>query len=194
MVTDFWAAYDAVGRAKQTCGPHLLRELTAVDAGPDAGGDWAAFAKRLRRVFGDAVRLELTRGVKPPDGYDRKLSRLHGRVVELSVGDWANAHARRLAKRLSKYGEEWLTFVEFEGVPPSNNHAERGVRPAVLMRTASDGSPSERGAATRGIRMSVCRTLKNRGLDPLQTILDALRNYATTGALTPLPEMATSER
>ena len=39
LVTDFWAAYDAVGRAKQKCWPHLLRELTEVDAGPDNSGD-----------------------------------------------------------------------------------------------------------------------------------------------------------
>jgi hypothetical protein len=37
-----------------------------------------------------------------------------------------------------------------------------------------------------------CRTLKNRGLDPLQTTLDALRTYATTGTLPPLPEKAIS--
>ena len=86
-----------------------------------------------------------------------------------------------------------MTFVEFEGVPSSNNHAEREIRPAVLMRKASYGSQSERGAATRGVLMSVCRTLKNRGLDPLQTILDALRNYATTGTLPPLPEMDRSK-
>ena len=193
LVTDFWKAYDAIGRTKQKCWPHLLRELKEVDAGSDNGGDWAAFAKRLRRVYGDAVRLELTRGVKPSDEYDMKLSRLHGRIVDLSTGDWSNTHARRLAKRLHKYGEELLTFVEFEGVPPSNNHAEREIRPAVLMRKASYGSQSERGAATRGILLSVCRTLKNRGLDPLQTILDALRDYATNGTLPPLPKMASSK-
>jgi transposase len=188
LVTDFWAAYDAVGRTKQKCWPHLLRELKEVDAGSEGGGDWPGFAKRLRRAFGDAVRLELTRGVKPAGEYDLKLSRLHGRIVELSTGDWSNTHAVRLAKRLYKYGAGLLTFVEFEGVPSSNNHAEREVRPAVLMRKASYGSQSERGAATRGILMSVCRTLKNRGLDPLQTILDALRSYAKTGAMPPLPE------
>ena len=117
---------------------------------------------------------------------------MHGRIVELSIGDWTNAHAQRLAKRLHKYGQELLTFVEFEGVPPSNNHAEREVRPAVLMRKASYGSQSERGAATRGILMSVCRTLKHRGLDPMQAILDALRTYATSGTLPPLPEKVTS--
>jgi len=138
------------------------------------------------------VRLELTRGVKPSAEYGLKLSRLHARVVDLSIGDWSNPHAARLAKRLHRYGEELLTVVEFEGVPSSNNHAEREVRPAVLMRKASYGSQSERGAATRGVLMSVCRTLKNRGRDPLQTILDALRTDVMTGTLPPLPEKASS--
>jgi transposase len=193
LVSDFWAAYDAVGRTKQKCWPHLLRDLKEVDAGSDNGGDWPVFATRLRRIYGDAVRLELTRGVKPPEEYGLKLSRLHGRIVGLSTGDWANAHAQRLAKRLHKYGEELLTFVEFEGVPPSNNHAEREVRPAVLMRKASYGNQSEAGAWTRAVLMSVCRTLKKRGVDPLQTTLDALRTYATTRTLPPLPEKTSSE-
>ena len=36
LVSDFWAAYDAVGRTKQKCWPHLLRDLKEVDAGSDA--------------------------------------------------------------------------------------------------------------------------------------------------------------
>jgi len=193
LVSDFWAAYDAVGRTKQKCWPHLLRELTEVDDGSEGGGDWPAFAKRLRRVYADAIRLELARGDRPTEGYDRKLSLLHGRITELGFEPWTNPHACRLAKRLSKYGEELLTFVEFEGVPPSNNHAEREVRPAVLMRKASYGNQSEPAAATRGVLMSVLRTLKKRGLDPLPTILDALRNYAANGALPPLPDKISSE-
>jgi transposase len=192
LVTDFWAAYDAVGRTKQKCWPHLLRERKEVDAGSGSGGDWPGFAKRLRRAYGDAVRLELTRGVKPSEEYDLKLSRLHGRIVDLSIGNWSNTNAVRLAKRLYKYGEELLTFVEFEGVPSSNNHAEREVRPAVLMRKASYGNQSEVGVTTRAVLMSVCRTLKKRGLDPLLAIRDALRDYATTGTLPPLPKKADS--
>ena len=192
LVTDFWAAYDAVGRLKQKCWPHLLRDLKEIDKGSEGGGDWPEFAKRLRRIFGDAVRLELKRATMPAGEFGAKLARLHARVGELSFEAWSNPHARRLAKRLFKYGEELLTFVEFEGVPLSNNHAEREVRPAVLMRKASYGNQSEHGAETRGILMSVCRTLKKRGLDPLQTIVDALRSYAATGTLPPIPEKAGS--
>jgi transposase len=193
LVSDFWAAYDAVGRTRQKCWPHLLRELKEVDAGSEGGGDWPGFAKRLRRIYGDAVRLEAARAVKPTEEYDLKLSRLHGRVVDLGIEEWTNAHARRLAKRLSRYGEELLTFVEFEGVPPSNNHAEREVRPAVLMRKASYGNQSETGATTRAVLMSVFRTLKNRGLDAMTVVANALRGFTATGTLPPLPEKLSSE-
>jgi transposase len=192
LVTDFWAAYDAIGRTKQKCWPHLLRELKEVDAGSESGGDWPDFAKRLRRLYGDAVRLEAKRGTLPTAEYDLKLSRLHLRLSDLAAGDWTHSHAQRLAKRLVKYGAELLTFVEFEGVPSSNNHAEREVRPAVLMRKASYGNQSEAGATTRAVLMTVFRTLKNRGLDPLPTLTDALRTYTTTGTLPPLPETVRS--
>lgn len=164
-----------------------------MDEGSGCGGDWPAFAKRLRRAYGNAVRLELARGGRPTDEYNWKLSLLRGRLTELAVGDWTNAHARRLAKRRGKYGAELLTFVEFEGVPSSNNHAEREVRPAVLMRRASYASQSGQGAATRGVLMSALRTLKRRGLDPMSTVVAALRTYATAGPLPPLPQKVTSE-
>jgi hypothetical protein len=122
-----------------------------------------------------------------------KLARLGGRVIDLGIEEWTNPHAQRLSKRLRKYGDELLTFVEFEGVPSSNNHAEREVRPAVLMRKASYGNQSEAGARTRAVLMSVYRTLKKRGLDPLSTIQNALRTYAATATLPALPVTSDTE-
>jgi transposase len=193
LVSDFWAAYDAVGRLHQKCWPHLLRDLKEVDEGPEAGGDWAGFAKRLRRLYGDAIRLAAARGELSADAYGLRHVKLQGRMIDLAVAGWANPHARRLAKRLFKYGEYLLTFVEFDGVPADNNQAEREVRPAVLMRKASYGNQSERGADTRAVLMSVCRTLNRRGRDPLRVITDALRTYAATGQLPALPDQVRSE-
>lgn len=192
LVSDFWAAYDAVGRTRQKCWPHLLRELKEVDKGSEADQDWPDFAKRLRRIYTDAVRLAASRPHRAADDFATKLSRLHGRVVEMACQAWTNPHAKRLAKRLHKYGPELLTFVEFDGVPPSNNHAEREVRPAVLMRKASFGNQSDAGAKTRAVLMSVMRTLKVRGLDPLPTLVEALRHYAATNTLPPLPHQVSS--
>ena len=41
--------------------------------------------------------------------------------------------------------------------------------------------------------MTVFRTLHRRGLDPLKTIESALRAYAETGTLPPMPEKIGSE-
>ena len=193
LVTDFWAAYDAAGRLQQKCWPHLLRDLKEVDEGAENGGDWPDFTKRLRRLYGDAIRLAAARGTLPADAYDLRHAKLQGRMLDLAAAGWVNPHARRLAKRLGKYGEYLLTFVEFAGVPADNNQAEREIRPAVLMRKASYGNQSDRGAATRAVLMSVYRTLKRRGHDPLRVITEALRAYAATGELPPLPAKISSE-
>ena len=193
LVTDFWAAYDAVGRLQQKCWPHLLREVKEVDAGPEPGGDWPEFRKRLRRVYADAIRLAAARGSLPADAYGLRHAKLQARLLDLAGAAWINPHARRLAARLAKYGDDLLTFVEFPGVPADNNQAEREIRPAVLMRKASYGNQSERGADTRAVLMSVFRTLKRRGHDPLPIITAALRTYAATGQLPPLPDKIASE-
>ena len=166
--------------------------MDELGVGSDNGGDWKEFAKKLRRIYADAVRLAAARDSMPAAEHGLKLARLHGRIVDLGIGDWTNAHARRLAKRLHKYGEQLITFVEVEGVPPDNNHAEREIRPAVIMRKASHGNQSEAGAETRAVLMTVLRTLKKRGLDPLETVVEALRAYAASGKLPALPQKAGS--
>jgi transposase len=193
LVTDFWAAYDAVGRLQQKCWPHLLRDVKEIDEGKDNGGDWPEFRKRLRRLYGDAIRLAAARDTLTSEAFGLKHAKLHRRMVELAVADWANPHAQRLANRLYKYGEDLLTFVEFAGVPSSNNHAEREIRPAVMMRKNSYGNQSERGAETRAVLMTIFRTLQRRGLDPLTVLTQALRTYTTTGQLPPLPDKIASE-
>ena len=93
----------------------------------------------------------------------------------------------RLGKRLSKYRDQLFTFLDTPGVPPDNNHAERQIRPAVIMRKNQLCNRSERGADTQATLMSVYRTLKLRGRDPTKTIAEALKQLLTTGQLPPLP-------
>ena len=77
-------------------------------------------------------------------------------------------------------------------MPFDNNHAERAIRPAVIIRKNSQSNRSQRGAETQAILMSVYRTLKQRGHSPLDTIQEALKTYLITGHLpTPPPKIAT---
>jgi transposase len=192
LVTDFLSAYDAVARHHQKCWPHLLRELKEVDKSEDSE-EWKGFAKKLRRIYGDGIRLKLARGELGEEVFARRLDSLQKRLIDLGIAGYDCAEARRLAKRLVKYWDALLLFVEHKDVPSDNNRAEREIRPAVLMRKASYGSGSDKGAATRSVLMSVYRTLKQRGVDPLAATEAALRTYIATGKLPPLPEGTTSE-
>ena len=189
LVTDFWKAYDVITRSRQKCWPHLLRELADIDEGKkDNGDDWPEFSKKLWRIYGDAVRLRARIDAFDGATYDRRTACLYTRMTDLAVAAWRNPHARRLAQRLVTYGDDLLTFVELRDVPSSNNRAEREVRPAVMMRKVSQGCVGKAGCQTRSVLMSIYRTLKLRGLDPLQVTQEALKTYTLTGKLPPLPE------
>ena len=76
-------------------------------------------------------------------------------------------------------------FLDVRAV--DNNHAERAIGPAVIIRKNSYGNRSERGADTQAVLMSIFRTLKQRGHDPIRTITDAIATYLKIGQLPPLP-------
>ena len=84
---------------------------------------------------------------------------------------------RRLQESFRANGDRRYPWAEERRSPAENNLAERALRPTVLARNVSFGSPSDAGAHTRGIRMSVLHTRKKRGRDvvaPLKGGLDRL--------------------
>ena len=103
---------------------------------------------------------------------------------------YRDADTLRLAKRLRKHRDGLFTFLDKPEVPFDNNLAERAIRPVVILRKNSQSNHSEHGAATQAVLMSICRTLKRRGLDPTKTITAALRTCLQTGQLPPLPQKA----
>jgi transposase len=193
LVSDFWGAYNAVVcAAKQKCLPHLLRDLKRTQHYHRPGGDWPAFAKKLKRLIRDGLRLAKKRRELSAERFDRLRQRLQERLDELLLPPWEQKHARRLVKRLRRHRAELLTFLEHAEVPSDNNQAERMVRPAVIVRKNSYANASEEGAQTQAVLMSIFRTLKQRGHNPVAIVHDALRTYLKTGQLPPLPAPVTA--
>ena len=187
LITDCWAPYESVcAEDRQYCLVHLLRELEKVDLRNDSA-EWRAFAKKLRRLLRDGMRLR-----KHPDfapgKFQSRVDRVNARLAKLAAEEHLDGDTRRLTKRLRRYAEFIFTFLDYRDVPFENNFAERQIRPAVILRKNSQSNRSDRGAATQAILMSVYRTLKLRGVNPTETIADALRTYLATGQLPPLPD------
>ena len=187
LVADFWGAYNSVECAgRQRCYPHLFRDVDATDT-EDGSEGWRAFRKKLMRLLRDALRLK-----KADHGSEARASRrglLDARLEQLIADNEAsdNGNVRRYLKRLRRHREELFTFIDYEGVPADNNFAEREIRPAVMLRKRVQGNQSDKGAVTSAVLMSIFRTLRKRGLDPLTEIVNALRHYTLHGTLPQLP-------
>jgi hypothetical protein len=187
LITDFWRAYDSVCvDGRQFCLVHLLRELEKVDE-KNTSAQWQGFAKMLRRLIRDAIRLR-KREDFTPDRYWSRIGRIDQRLCMLADTAYHDKDAERLAKRLSRTRHHLWTFLDEPSVPFDNNFAERQIRPAVILRKNSQSNRSEQGAATQAVLMSVYRTLKLRGHNPTQTIAGALNTYLQTGQLPTLPD------
>ena len=191
LVTDFWAAYDAVTcGGRQFCLVHLLRELEKVNQ-RNASQEWQAFSKKTKRLIKDALRLRAREDFTPLK-YASRIDKLYERLLDLALPSYTDQDTRRLAKRLEKYRDELFVFLTHPYVPSDNNHAEREIRSAVLMRKVIYGNHSADGALTQSVLMTVFRTLKRRGYNPIQTLVSALRDYIQTGELPPFPPVITS--
>jgi transposase len=194
LITDFWAAYNAVSCAdRQMCLVHLLGELKKVAMYKDSSGDWAAFSKKLKRLVRDSIRLWKRREQLDRQLYSRRRELIELRLRELIEAQWVNSQARRLRDRLDRYEDYLFTFLDKPYVPFDNSLAERSIRPAVIMRKNSYSNRSDKGARTQSTLMSIFRTLKQRNANPISMIEQALRQYIQTGNLPPLPPRMASE-
>ena len=194
LITDFWSAYNAVACAdRQMCLVHLLRELEQTVKYKQPGEGWSAFEKKLRRLLGDAIRLWRIRDELDAATLQSRRDRLNQRLAELIATDWNEANAARLIKRLRRHQDDLFTFLDKDGVPFENNHAERSIRPAVIIRKNSYGNRSDQGTDCQAVLMSIFQTLKQRGHDPIRTIIEAIQQHLKSGHLPPLPNKTTSD-
>ena len=88
--------------------------------------------------------------------------------------------AETLRKRLipgAREHSEVFTFVRFDG-PPTNNHAERALRPLVIFRKVCMGTRSEQGSENIAIFSSLTQTAKLQNCSALDLFQNLLTGTA----------------
>lgn len=71
------------------------------------------------------------------------------------------------------------TFVHHEKVEPTNNRAERAVRPAVIKRKLSFGTQSAGGSRFIERMLTVCETLRRQKRSVIDFLLGSLNAWRT---------------
>jgi hypothetical protein len=176
LSTDFYAVYDQYAGPQQRCWAHLLRDAHKLgEAHPDRP-DVQAWVGALKMLFAGAGALDLS----PCTHRERaRVARDLERRLRALAACYRTTHdhpLHGLAQRLHRYESALFEFLRTPGVSPTNNLAERAVRPQVIARKISGGSRSATGSAIRCDLASLFHTWAARGLNPLTACLDALQS------------------
>jgi len=177
VVSDRWSAYDYLDLlSRQLCWAHLLREWQRfVDRGgtDELVGRWLQGDTRRLFRWWHRVR-EGTLGREVMIARVKKLKGQMRRHLTKGTALGSPKTAGTCQEVLDRFEALW-TFVAQVGVEPTNNHAERSIRPAVLWRKGSFGNDSERGATFAERILTVVATLRQHGRAVLPFLVESLR-------------------
>ncbi|KAK1548293.1 hypothetical protein Q3G72_020774 [Acer saccharum] len=100
-----------------------------------------------------------------------------------------------LAKRILKLEPALWTFVEREGVEPTNNYAERLIRPAVIWRKVSFGTDSAKGSRFVERMLTAVTTLRLQSRNVLAFLKDMLvKSHNVTSSTSDLADEESKHR
>ena len=98
----------------------------------------------------------------------------------LTVGASANPIQQKsagLCRNLLKRFFTLWTFLHEEGVEPTNNRAERGLRPAVIWRKVSGGNQSDWGIEFTERLLTTCYTLRQKSMNVFEFLTKTFEAY-----------------
>lgn len=175
MVTDRGRSDDArafEGVAQHKCLAHILRSID--DGLATKKGRTRDFGEQLKALLQEALALwHEHRDGRVPD-VKAEAEALQAEVTyQLRDRCLKDADHQRLLNELGWHhdGGSLLRFLADPRVEPTNNRAERALRPAVIARKVSQCSKNTRGADAFAAFTSVIRTLMKTGVGSL---VDAL--------------------
>lgn len=185
--SDRYGSYNWVDvKKRQICWAHLKREFQKISersgTSRQVGRDLMAQEKKLFRLWrrvrdGTLSRKEFQLLVLP---IRSKVEKILTETAEFEIGSrektpWAKTV--RTCRQLLKVETALWLFVEVEELEPTNNSAERAIRPAVLWKKTSFGSQSENGSIFVARMLTVVSSLRSQNRNVLEFIRETIRAH-----------------
>lgn len=186
---------------RQLCWAHLRREFIKISERPGVSKELGlSLVKHQKKLFelwhrvrdGTLARsdfIELVEDIR----FDIKALLLE--AADYSIGTREKtplAKTVRTCRQLLKFEPAMWLFVTTEGVEPTNNAAERAIRPAVIWRRTSFGTQTQAGSTFVARMLTIVTTLKSQDRNVLEFMaqtITATRKGTTSPCL--LPEIIT---
>jgi transposase len=163
LVVDGWAAYDVLEYATGRCNAHILRRCKELSDTVPAKE--RKYLDALVALLQEAIALAARRDDLTVPGYARRVQEMENRLDHWldTLPASPSPDLDRLDNHLRKHRGEWFVFLHDPEVPPTNNHAEQMIRPAVITRKVGGCNKTLLGAMVHGILSSLMVTCKRQG-------------------------------
>ena len=175
LVTDCYSGYAAsAAGAKQKCLAHLARTAHDWQKLTAAGSPDFAYFDRIKQFVKRGCEFHQLRAAGKLHIEEQLAEQawLKAELVQLVACEVTHEKALTLQARIINHQTEWLVFVDDPRVPPTNNLAERALRPLVVLRKITFGHRSRGGGERMAAIMTVAETARRHGHRASQIFLE----------------------
>jgi transposase len=182
LTSDGFLAYDDRRLSdwlKQKCLSHLLKDLKEMNESKT--GRALHFASQATVLLQEALALKRQKPTLPPRTFSQRARYLEERLDTLIAASrrFSDPDNARFAKRLRKHRPHLLRFLYVDDLEPTNNLAERMLRPAVITRKTNGCNRTKAGAAAHSILSSILVTCHQQSI-PVLAYLVQLQQFGST--------------
>jgi len=170
LVSDFYSAYDSLACPQQKCLVHFVRDIDDDLLKNPLDGE----LKTMAQEFGALLKQT----IQSVDRYGLKKRHLkkHKKAVNkflssVQSSELTSPVANSYKQRFQKTGAKMFTFLEYDGVPWNNNHAEHAIKRFAKYRRVFDGLFTEDSLNEYLILASVLNTCEFNNLNVLKFLL-----------------------
>ena len=173
--SDRWCGYNWILLyLRQICWAHLKRDFKNI---AERGGDAKVIGDGLLACAKELFRLwhRVRDGTLKRSSFQTYVSPIRSRVHDLLSQGATSADSKvaGMCKKILEVEPALWTFVRVPGVEPTNNAAERAIRPAVIWRRTSFGTQSENGSTFVERMLTVVTSLRLQKRNVLEFVTAA---------------------
>jgi transposase len=175
LISDRGKSYDAdafMGVAKQKCLSHLLRNIS--EELEHKRGTARRFGLKLKGLLRAGLTLWHARSTLDEDEYRTRSEQLEDQVTDhLRLRVLKDDGNQKLLDGIGLQHDcgSLLRFLTTAGVEPTNNRAERILRPAVIARKVSHCSKNQGGAEAFAAFLSIVQTARKQAQKTVSRVL-----------------------
>jgi hypothetical protein len=182
LTSDGFLAYDdrrLMDWLKQKCLSHLLKDLKEMNESKT--GRALQFARQATALLQEALALKREKPTLSSRTFSRQARALETQLDLLIAASrrFSDPDNARFARRLRKHRPHLLRFLYIDDLEPTNNLAERMLRPAVITRKTNGCNRTQDGAAAHSILSSVLVTCHQQSI-PVLDYLVQLQQFGST--------------